>query len=115
VEETQKAAKQVFQKKAVRRHVWSFHSGHVFMATSGRLEGTLGGGFVDNAELKSHRLDAQPIGDGLVDDRADPPTVQGSPRPGRSSGRQRAGPLTQGVFSPVYAGVSKAETDLREM
>jgi hypothetical protein len=44
------------------------------MTTSGRLVGALGGGFVDHAELKPHGLDAQPIliGDGLVDDRADP-------------------------------------------
>jgi hypothetical protein len=38
--------------------------------------GALGGAF-DHAALKPHGLDAQPIllGDGLVDDRADPLTV----------------------------------------
>jgi hypothetical protein len=60
-----------------------------------------GGGFVDHAKLKPNGLDAQPIllGDGLVDDRADPLTVHKAVHD-----LDRAGDLSEPAISPPAQG-----------
>jgi hypothetical protein len=63
-----------------------------------------GGGFVDHAKLKPNGLDAQPIllGDGLVDDRADPLTVHKAVHDldrARDVGEPVISPLAQGIFT----------------
>jgi len=68
----------------------------------------LGGGFIDYPQLKPHGFDAQPIllGDGVVDDGADPLTVHEA-----VNDFDRAGDITQPPISPLAQRVLTTGVD----
>src|SRR6185312_1730301 len=70
--------------------------------------GPLGGGFIDHAELKPYRLDAQSIlfSDGLVDDRTDPLAVHEAVHD-----LDRVRDVSELPIAPLAKGILTAEID----